>query len=428
MQISELHALYLSCTNVNTDTRNLDKDGMFFALKGSSFNANTFAENALELGCKYAVIDEEEFYIDDRTILVKDVLICLQELSMYHRQQLSIPVIGITGSNGKTTTKELLNLVLKEKYNVYATVGNYNNHIGVPLTLLSINKDVEIALVEMGANHAGEIEFLCSLCQPNYGIITNIGKAHLEGFGTFEAIIDTKSALYRYLKKNKGLAFVNEKEELLVELSSKNKRLLYRNHTTIDGKIKPSSSPFLEFDLLLNNEFIQKISTQLIGDYNLNNVLSAMAVGTYFDIDSKNSVSAIENYIPSNNRSQWLQTKKNKLILDAYNANPSSTLLAINNFVSLQVENKWVILGDMLELGESEKIEHQKIIDEANKMDAQIVLVGPIYSSCKIPNGMITFDDTIDCKNYIDQIEVKDKTILIKGSRGLKLESLVDSL
>lgn len=401
---------------------------MFFALKGPSFNANSFAEKALDTVCKYAVIDEEEFYIDERTILVEDVLECLQELSAYHRQQLDIPLIGITGSNGKTTTKELLYSVLKEKYTVYATVGNFNNHIGVPLTLLSIKEDVEIALVEMGANHAGEIEFLCNLSQPNYGLITNIGKAHLEGFGTFETIIETKSALYRQLLKNDGLAFVNEKENLLFDLSKENRRLLYRNQTSVDGIEIPSSSPFLQFELLENATFIQKVKTQLIGDYNLNNVLSAIAVGLYFNVDRIKIVNAIEQYIPSNNRSQWLKTNNNQLILDAYNANPSSTLLAINNFSNLQVDNKWLILGDMLELGTNKIEEHQKIIDVLNTMDAKVLLVGPIYSSCIVPSEIKTFDNTEECKSFLTKKQLIEKTILIKGSRGLKLESLVDKL
>ena len=428
MRISEIHSIFLTCTGANTDTRNLQAGSMFFALKGPSFNANSFAKKALDTACKYAIIDEEEYYVDERTILVEDVLRCLQELSTYHRQKLDIPVIGITGSNGKTTSKELLNAVLKEKYKVYATLGNYNNHIGVPLTLLSIKEDVEIALVEMGANHAGEIEFLCKLCQPNYGLITNIGKAHLEGFGTFETIIETKSALYRHLLKNNGLAFVNEKEDLLLDLSKDNNRVLYRNKTSIDGELIHSSSPFLNFNFLSQTNPVQEVKTQLIGDYNLNNVLSAMAVGLYFKVDEESIIKAIESYQPSNNRSQWLKTSNNHLILDAYNANPSSTLLSVNNFAELQVDNKWIILGDMLELGDSEVEEHQKIIDALSLIDSETILVGPIYSSCNIPEQMKSFASTEECMDFILKSKPKEKTILIKGSRGLKLESLVDGL
>lgn len=428
MLISDIHTLFTTCSEANTDTRSLVKDSMFFALKGPQFNANSFAQKALDQGCKYAVIDEEAYFIDDRTILVEDVLETLQSLSLYHRKQLNIPVIGITGSNGKTTTKELLLSVLKEKYNVYATAGNYNNHIGVPLTLLAIKPEVEIAIVEMGANHADEIAFLCDLCLPNYGLITNIGKAHLEGFGSFETIIETKTALYRFLKEDDGIAFVNEKDALLMELSENNKRALYRSSSTIDGEIINAKNPFLSFNFLDKGVATKNINTQLIGDYNLDNVLAAMAVGLYFAVPFNDIISGIEYYSPSNNRSQWLETGKNQLILDAYNANPSSTLLAIDNFNNLQVENKLVILGDMLELGESAKKEHQSIIDVLKNYDLDVFLVGPLYSSCSISDTMHAFVNTSECKIFITDHPIEDKTILIKGSRGLKLESLVDVL
>lgn len=428
MHISEVYSSYLSCTEVSTDTRNLKKGSMFFALKGPNFNANQFALKALDAGCNYVVIDEEDHYIDDRTILVENVLDCLQALALYHRQQLKIPVIGITGSNGKTTTKELLHAVLREKYNVYATKGNYNNHIGVPLTLLAITKDVEIAIIEMGANHAGEIEELCNISLPNYGIITNIGKAHLEGFGTIETIIDTKTALYRHLLKQNGIAFVNKKDPLLVKLSKDNKRIFFRSIDGVDGELTDSNHPFCSFIPIIDKGNLAEVRSQMIGEYNLDNMLAAMAIGIYFKVDIKKIISAIENYSPSNNRSQYLETKKNKLILDAYNANPSSTLLALNNFNKIEEGKQMVILGDMLELGPSAQEEHQKIVDELAKVNYEVILVGPIYSSCTLSDQMKAFANSTDCKSFLSKDQPNGKTILIKGSRGLKLETLQEVL
>jgi UDP-N-acetylmuramoyl-tripeptide--D-alanyl-D-alanine ligase len=400
---------------------------MFFALKGPNFNANTLAESALKSGSKYAVIDEEEYYLDDRTILVDDALSCLQELARYHRDQLTIPVIGITGSNGKTTTKELIHAVLAQKYKVYATQGNYNNHIGVPLTLLAIKEDIEIAIIEMGANHAGEIEFLCNISDPNYGLITNIGKAHLEGFGSIEVTIETKTALYRHLAKNKGIAFVNHKDPLLCSMSENLNRIFYRT-TELDGINIELNKPFLNFQLLLNGKGDERINTQLIGEYNLDNLLVAYSIGMYFDVPKADIILALEEYTPSNNRSQFYETKNNKLILDAYNANPSSTILAITNFAKLDLENKLVILGDMLELGENAQKEHQEMIDEISASTIDALLIGPIYSACKLGNGIKAFSTTEECKNYLINNNQKGRAILIKGSRGLKLESLVDAL
>lgn len=428
MLISEIYSRYLSCSEVITDTRKLRKNSMFFALKGPHFNANEFAAKALEEGCKYVVIDEKDFYIDARTILVENVLQCLQDLALHHRKQLDIPVIGITGSNGKTTTKELMHAVLSEKYNTFATQGNFNNHIGVPLTLLAITSEVEIAIVEMGANHAGEIAFLCDICLPNYGVITNIGKAHLEGFGTIETIIETKTALYRHLQKNNGLAFVNQKDQLLVSLSENNRRSFYRSESSLEGEITKSNMPYLSFELIEKSEAKGEIVLQLIGDYNLDNVLAAMAIGDHFKVPLKSMKKGLEAYTPSNNRSQLVKTKNNQLILDAYNANPTSTLLAIKNFKKLESGNKLIILGDMLELGVEASEEHQTIIDELKEDDLELILVGPIYFNCNYPANVTAFKDTSSCHEFISKNPPRNKTILIKGSRGLKLETLTDSL
>lgn len=427
MSIQELYINFKACSAVITDTRNIVKDSMFFALKGPSFNANTFASNALDEGCKYAIIDEKEYFIDERTILVDNVLESLQKLACFHRKQISIPIIGITGSNGKTTTKELLNAVLSKKYKVSATLGNLNNHIGVPLTLLAIKGDTEIAIVEMGANHAGEIEFLCNISKPDHGLITNIGKAHLEGFGTIDIIIETKTALYSHLEKNKGIAFVNSHDDLLMEESSRNNRILYRD-SSIDAAAISSSSPLLTFNLSVGEEIYNNLKSNLIGDYNLDNILAAMSIGLHFEVDIKDIINAIENYIPSNNRSQLLNTKSNKLILDAYNANPSSTLLALENFISLQLDNKVIILGDMLELGSLEEKEHQLIVDRLKHINIDVILIGPIYAFCELGEGIKSFSNTNDAFSYLEKNPLKNKTILIKGSRGLKLESLTEVL
>jgi len=400
---------------------------MFFALKGPNFNANTLVKSALDAGSKYAVIDEEAFYIDERTILVEDVLSSLQDLANHHRKQLTIPVIGITGSNGKTTTKELIYAVLAKKFTVYATKGNFNNHIGVPLSLLAIKKDVEIAIIEMGANHAGEIEFLCNICEPTYGLITNIGKAHLEGFGSIDTIIETKAALYRKLDQDNGVVFVNQKDPLLCSLSENLNCIFYRNKE-LDGIPLNTNGTFLSFQLLLHNKTKEVINTQLIGEYNLDNVLAAYSIAQYFEVPKTDIINALEHYQPSNNRSQFLKTENNKLILDAYNANPSSTLLAIENFSKLDLNKKLIILGDMLELGKDSEKEHQEILNVVSSFSIECYAVGPIYSGCDLPHGIRAFCNTEECKSYLNENPQKERAILIKGSRGLQLETLVESL
>ena len=356
MKTATLYNLYQQHFLVDTDTRNIRKNTIFFALKGDNFNGNTFAEQALKLGASYAVVDEKEFQTNDRILLVADVLKALQELANFHRKQLQIPIIGLTGSNGKTTTKELIHVVLSKKFNTIATKGNLNNHIGVPLTLLSMTDKTELGIVEMGANHQKEIEFLCTICEPDFGYITNFGKAHLEGFGGLEGVIKGKSELYTFLKTNQKTAFVNADDAIQVK---KTKEIKSVSFTTEAIKFL-EVNPFVK--LSYRNTTIQ---SNLIGKYNFTNIAAAITMGTYFKISETAMKEAIESYVPTNNRSQILTTKHNTVILDAYNANPSSMQVALENFDTLKAPSKVVILGDMFELGKESAHEHQAIVDLA---------------------------------------------------------------
>ena len=358
--IANLHSLFLECSSVSTDTRKIEKNSLFVALKGDNFDANTFAKEALEKGAKYVVIDNPTYLIDNRTLLVKDSLIALQELAKYHRTFLGLPIIALTGSNGKTTTKELIHAVLSKKYNTLATIGNLNNHIGVPLTLLRFTKETEIGIVEMGANHQKEIEFLCKIAQPDYGYITNFGKAHLEGFGGVEGVIKGKSEMYDYLKGNNKMVFVNVDDSIQKEKFTNIKRFSFSlNDSTADVKISTiEANPMVK--IIFNNQTIQ---SHLIGIYNANNINAAITIGNYFKVSDELIKEAIENYIPENNRSQLILKNGNEIILDAYNANPSSMAAAIANFIQLEKKNKIAILGDMFELGEESHNEHEKIVD-----------------------------------------------------------------
>ena len=428
MEIEALYQKFNQCSGINTDTRNIDKDAMYFALKGPSFNANLFASEALNKGCKYAVVDEPEVAISDQYILVENSLSTLQQLSKYHRDQLALPIIGITGSNGKTTTKELINEVLSTQYKVTATKGNLNNHIGVPLTLLSIDHEDDVAIVEMGANHEGEIALLCDLSSPDYGLITNIGKAHLEGFGSLEKIISTKIALYESVKENKGLVFINKSDQLLTNLSTENNCTYYLDKEGLNGKLIENNSGEMNFEYTTSDFQSPQIKTHLIGDYNLENAMAAVAIGMHFKIDHKNIVSALKIYQPKNNRSQWYETKKNNIILDAYNANPTSTLVALEHFLSIKDENKLAILGDMLELGDSALEEHQRIIDFVKSNKINSLFVGSIYASCTNLESSTFFADTEALIKFIKDNSIYNNTILLKGSRGIKLEELVEYL
>jgi UDP-N-acetylmuramoyl-tripeptide--D-alanyl-D-alanine ligase len=358
ISIEHLYNLFLQSSEVSTDTRSIAEGNLFFCLKGENFNGNTFASQALEKGASFVVVDEPEYQLNERCILVDNSLSALQKLAKFHRKKSDVLVVGITGTNGKTTTKELLQAVLSEKYKVTATKGNLNNHIGVPLTVLSIQSDTDIAIVEMGANHVGEIKELCYIAQPNMGIITNIGKAHLEGFGSVENIIETKAALYQFVKQSKGLLFVNADDELLLKLSEGMRKKTYGCAGYYKG-MTLGNDLFLKLRLV--NEEVN-IRTQLTGGYNFYNVMAAAAVGLQCWVPARKIKSAIEAYIPENNRSQIIQRGERMIILDAYNANPSSMKMAIDNIANMDVENKVLLLGDMAELGASSTIEHQQIV------------------------------------------------------------------
>ncbi|MCV9929894.1 UDP-N-acetylmuramoyl-tripeptide--D-alanyl-D-alanine ligase [Flavobacterium sp. LS1R49] len=421
MDIAHIHNLFLQCQSVSTDTRKIERNSMFFAIKGDNFDANTFAEEALQKGALFVIIDNVSYFIDQRTILVKDSLVALQELAKFHRNYLQLPIIALTGSNGKTTTKELMNVVLSKKYNTKATIGNLNNHIGVPLTLLSFTKETEIGIVEMGANHKKEIEFLCELAQPDFGYVTNFGKAHLEGFGGVLGVIEGKSELYNYLFVHDKIAFVNLDDPIQVEKTSKIKNYSFgfnkSNADVIVSSITANPFVVLEFDN-------QKITSHLIGLYNANNISAALAVGKYFKLEDIAIKEALESYIPENNRSQLLKKGSNEIILDAYNANPSSMAVAIENFIQLEKENKVMILGDMFELGVESDQEHKFIVTSLlNENKTKCYFIGPSFYKHKVDKENFYFFDSFDAlTHYLGTASFNEQTILIKGSRGMALE------
>ena len=423
--IANLHSLFLECSSVSTDTRKIEKNSLFVALKGDNFDANTFAKEALEKGAKYVVIDNPTYLIDNRTLLVKDSLIALQELAKYHRTFLGLPIIALTGSNGKTTTKELIHAVLSKKYNTLATIGNLNNHIGVPLTLLRFTKETEIGIVEMGANHQKEIEFLCKIAQPDYGYITNFGKAHLEGFGGVEGVIKGKSEMYDYLRDNNKIVFVNVDDSIQKEKSTNIKRFSFSlNDSTADVKISTiEANPMVK--IIFNNQTIQ---SHLIGIYNANNINAAITIGNYFKVSDELIKEAIENYIPENNRSQLILKNGNEIILDAYNANPSSMAAAIANFIQLEKKNKIAILGDMFELGEESHNEHEKIVDLLiNETSISTYFIGKDFYANQTSNTHLKFFENFE--NFAAFLKTNlpnNNLLLIKGSRGMALEKTLD--
>ena len=423
MSIDKLYNLFLQSTGVCTDTRNIAQGNMFFCLKGENFNGNKFAKDALEKGASFVIVDEKQYQLNEQCILVDDTLKTLQELAFFHRQKLNIPIIGITGTNGKTTTKELVCAVLVRKYKVYATKGNQNNHIGVPLTLLSINPaDAEIAIVEMGANHVGEIAELCEIAQPDYGIITNIGKAHLEGFQSIDGVILTKKALYDAVKKKSGTLFVNADDELLMTHSENTNRILYGNNGDVKGGFL-SDKLYLTFVL---SDYSAEIQTQLTGNYNFPNAMAAVAVGLHFDVSIEDIKTALENYKPDNNRSQVIRKGEKTIIIDAYNANPSSMQAAIDNLMKISSSCKAVLLGDMFELGEESKLEHQRIVDVLKTANIQYVyLLGETFSKTDA-NASWKYTNFDALANALHQQLPSDVTILIKGSRSMKMERFLD--
>ena len=433
MLIEEIYQLYEQHPVVTTDSRDCPQGSIFFALKGDNFNGNKFALQAIEKGCAYAIVDEAEYATDKRIILVEDCLQTLQQLAKYHRQQLNIPVISITGSNGKTTTKELIASVLSQKYNTLHTLGNFNNHIGVPLTLLRLTAEHEMAIIEMGANHQHEIGILAEIACPDYGIITNIGKAHLEGFGSFENIIKTKGELYDYIRKVNGKIFINVDNPTLEKISLGLEKIGYsfkigQKDTLVNYRIITNSSPTIE--LAWEKENIRKeyeIKSNLIGVYNAENIMAAVCIGTYFNIEPMIICQAIESYIPKNNRSQLKKTKRNTLILDAYNANPTSMEAAIYNLLQTNVDRKTVILGDMRELGEDSHKEHQKIADILkNFFFEHVFLIGENFSAVETDfPTFLTVDEFLETRQAS---RINNAYILIKGSRGMKMERIIEYL
>lgn len=423
--INTLHSLFLNCSSVSTDTRKIEPNCIFFALRGENFDANTFTKEALEKGAKYVVIDNSDYFIDERTLLVENTLVALQELAKFHRKFLGLPIIALTGSNGKTTTKELIHVVLSKKYNTLATIGNLNNHIGVPLTLLRFKKETEIGIVEMGANHQKEIEFLCDIARPDYGYITNFGKAHLEGFGGVEGVIKGKSEMYDYLKNKNKLIFVNLDDTIQNEKTITVNRFSFAVNTSqSDVRITAvEANPMVK--ITYNNLLI---NSHLIGIYNANNINAAITIGNYFKVSDEQIKEAIENYIPENNRSQLIQKGSNEIILDAYNANPSSMTAAITNFIQLEKENKIAILGDMFELGKESLIEHKKIVESLeNQKKIQIYFIGKDFYWNKInSNHLHFFEDFNSFSKFIEANKPTNSLLLIKGSRGMTLERILE--
>ena len=451
MNIKELYNIFLQHPIITTDSRDVPQGSIFFALKGENFNGNAYAEAALEKGAAFAIIDEQEYTEagNERLIVVEDVLSTLQQLAQLHRTSLGTTIIGITGTNGKTTTKELIAAVLKKKYNVLYTQGNLNNHIGVPKTLLQLNKEHQIAVIEMGANHPGEIKALTEIVQPDYGIITNVGKAHLLGFGSFEGVIRTKGELYDFLREDCGTVFINNDNPYLQAISTGLRLIRYgqqaNDELLTQGELL-ECNPFLKFQWSNGQRTTDNgqqttdnrqqttdnrltVQTQLIGSYNLDNALAAACIGTFFAVPDEDINAALEEYVPTNNRSQLTVTEKNRLIVDAYNANPTSMKAALDNFRLMKVNQKMCILGDMKELGEASAEEHQKTIDTLFQHGFEAVwLVGEEFAKTKHPATFRTFADVNEVKEAIKVGKPEGFTILIKGSNSTKLVQLAELL
>ncbi len=425
MEINDLYQYYCENYKVETDTRKDLQGCIFFALKGENFNGNIFAETALNKGAAYAVVDEAKYKTGDRMFLVKDVLKTLQDLASYHRKQLGIPIISLTGSNGKTTTKELISVVLSQRFNCVSTKGNLNNHIGVPLTLLSMLPDTEIGVVEMGANHPGEIDFLCRIAQPDYGYITNFGKVHLEGFGNLEGVIEAKTELYRYLKEQRQKIFVNAADPIQMKRSEGMERITFGDAQADYHISFVKADPFVS--VKADNTVIY---SQLIGKYNYMNIATAVAVGLYFGLPVQKIKQAIESYVPKNNRSQIIEKGSNKIILDAYNANPSSMAVALENLDQLSDTRKIAVLGDMFEIGKDSLREHQKIADLASGYDiTNVYLIGRTFFDVEIKDEKVKkFKDFDNFKAFLTKNEIANSTILIKASRGMQLERVAQLL
>lgn len=432
MKLAALYQIFQDCQSVTTDSRNCPEGSLFIALKGESFNGNAFAGKALKDGCAFAIVDEAQYAVegDQRYILVDNCLQTLQQLANYHRRQLGTRVIGITGTNGKTTTKELISAVLSQKYNVLYTLGNFNNHIGVPITLLRLRPEHDLAVVEMGANHPGEIKFLCEIAEPDFGIITNVGKAHLEGFGSFEGVIKTKGELYDFLrKKDNSTIFIHHDNSYLKAIAGELNQIPYGTESElyVNGHIT-DNSPYLAFQWKAGTDGeLHQVRTQLIGEYNFPNALAAITIGRFFEVEAQKMDEALAGYTPQNNRSQLQKTENNTLIIDAYNANPTSMMAALQNFRNMSVPHKMLILGDMRELGAESQAEHQKIADYIKESNFEEVwLVGKEFAS--VQQSFKTYTNVQEVIKELETDKPKGYTILIKGSNGIKLSSTVEYL
>lgn len=434
MMIDSIYSKFLISKGISTDTRDNLEDKMFFALKGANFDANLFALDALEKGALFAVVDDKSLAgKDDRLILVDNVLLTLQELAAYHRKKINIPVIAITGTNGKTTTKELIASVLSTKYNVLYTEGNLNNHIGVPLTLLRLNKEHQLAIIEMGASKKGDIKELVDIARPNYGIITNIGIAHLEGFGNFDGVVATKGELYDYIRENNAILFVNKSDELLCKLANGIEQATYSldKDSNIQGGIIRKDSPLLSFYYTEKNKNERiEVDTNLLGAYNINNLLAAVLIGRFFSVENEDIKEALSNYKPNNSRSQLIVKENLQIIADTYNANPSSMKAALTNFLSIKSElDKLMILGDMNELGEDSETEHLAIYDyyqkELKKNNIDLILCGKIWHKL-LADKEQSFENVDSLISHLDKNPLSGKLVLVKGSNGVGLSKLIN--
>ncbi|MEM6965447.1 MAG: UDP-N-acetylmuramoyl-tripeptide--D-alanyl-D-alanine ligase [Bacteroidota bacterium] len=432
--IEMLYQIFQNHPNVITDSRKIEKGCLFFALKGERFNGNEYAQEAIEKGAAYAVIDEKKYKKGDHYFLVEDVLSTLQELANFHRRRMLVPIIAITGSNVKTTTKELMAAVLNNFYNCHHTKGNLNNHIGVPLTLLEMNAEHDVAIIEMGANQIGDIEQLCNIAEPTHGVITNIGKAHLEGFGSIEGIKKGKSELYKFIHQQQGVLFVNMEEPFLLELSEGlGKRVYYKKSKHPNQYEAPfetvlyQTHPFVQVGFYNHNfEEILRVDSHLSGGYNFNNIMTAVTIGRYFRVPPLKIKEAIEQYVPSNNRSQIIKKGSNTFFMDAYNANPTSMSNALENFKKVDATKKVAILGDMLELGAFSEEEHHRIFEKAKSLELdELILVGEAFKNTQAPLAK-HFDNVEELKSWFEAQAYEHTYFLIKGSRGIKLEELLN--
>jgi UDP-N-acetylmuramoyl-tripeptide--D-alanyl-D-alanine ligase len=432
VEINQLYELYLRYPAISTDSRCVKKNSIFFALRGENFDGNNFARDALRNGAAYAVIDKSQDNPDSRFILVEDSLHTLQSLANHHRKTCDTRLLAITGSNGKTTTKELMKIILSEKYKVYATKGNLNNHIGVPLTLLSMPPDAQIGIVEMGANHTGEIRHLCEIAEPDFGLITNVGKAHLEGFGSLEDITKAKAELFNHLKDNQGIIFGNVSDSYVYSIipESYNNIVLYGNKGSICWGQYLSSDPFLKLILFINDDHSGlKINTNLVGRYNLENVIAAATFAHFLNIGNNIIKRAVENYLPKENRSQLIKTRNNSIYLDAYNANPTSMKAALDNFIELNVKDKYFILGEMLEVGKATDKEHQSLLNFLKeKKILNVLCVGKAFHKHANKLGYKYFNNVDEIAKHLENNKIRKANIFIKGSRANKLEELLTFL